>query len=182
MMNRNEAPELSSTSRATRLDVDAQPTTAGGPSGYRSAGRSSRSASAASTTGSSAPSGVATAAAAAAAASATITITEEEEEQQGSHTPEILTLTLRPRPAVRWDENVIDNEGMSRKSSKRCCIFHKQREFGESSTDSSDQEGDGDDGSDDGEGDSGGSGMKPKGRRVARPKKGVVPDFQRFHA
>jgi protein phosphatase 1 regulatory subunit 11 len=120
-------------------------------------------------------------AAAAAAATATITITEEEE--QGSYAPEVLTLTLRPRPAVRWDENVIDNEGMSRKSSKRCCIFHKQREFGESSTDSSDQDDGGSDpeGGSDGDGE-GGSGMKSRGRRVARPKKGAVPDYQRFHA
>ena len=40
------------------------------------------------------------------------------------------------------DENVEDNEGLGRKSSKRCCIFHKQRDFGESSTDSSDNDSD----------------------------------------
>ena len=33
-----------------------------------------------------------------------------------------------------------DNEGLGRKSSKRCCIFHKPRAFGESSTDSSDND------------------------------------------
>ena len=46
----------------------------------------------------------------------------------------ILLLTL-----IR-DESVVDNEGLGKKSSKRCCIFHKQRPFGESSTDSSDDD------------------------------------------
>ncbi|GAO49041.1 hypothetical protein SAICODRAFT_71401 [Saitoella complicata NRRL Y-17804] len=38
---------------------------------------------------------------------------------------------------VQWDEDVVDNEGLGRKSSKVCCIFHKQRAFGESSSESS---------------------------------------------
>lgn len=79
--------------------------------------------------------------------------------------PEVLRLTLRGRSNVRWDESVVDNEGMGRRSSKRCCIFHKQRAFGESSTDSSDEEG----------------GHGHNHRKIARPKK-KVPDFQRFHA
>jgi protein phosphatase 1 regulatory subunit 11 len=176
MMNRHEATGLSSTSRTTHGPPDAPPTPVEGPSRPWNTGHSSLSPSAsAATTARAAPTTPATA-----AATATITITEEEEEQQGSRVPpEVLTLTLRPRPAVRWDETVIDNEGMSRKSSKRCCIFHKQREFGESSTDSSDQDDGG--GGSDGEGD-GSSGKKPWGRRVARPKKGSVPDYQRFHA
>lgn len=33
---------------------------------------------------------------------------------------EILTLELRPRRHVVWDDNVVDNEGMERKKSKRC--------------------------------------------------------------
>lgn len=83
------------------------------------------------------------------------------------HEPEPLVLTLQAHPSVRWENDVIDNEGMGRKSSKRCCIFHKQRPFDESSTDSSDQ-----DGNDD----------RDK-RKIARPKKSKeVPDFQRYHA
>lgn len=66
---------------------------------------------------------------------------------------------------MTWDEDVVDNEGLGRKSSKRCCIFHKQRAFGESSTDSSEEE------------DKDGNGH----RKIARPKK-KVPDYQRFHA
>ena len=117
-------------------------------------------------------------------ASATITITEE----QPLQTDEVLQLTLHARPNVRWDESVVDNEGMGRKSSKRCCIFHKQRSFGESSTDSSDNEYDSDkSGSSTASGGAGGNGDKKpravkKNRKIARPKSGKVPDYQRFHA
>jgi Protein phosphatase inhibitor len=71
------------------------------------------------------------------------------------------------------DEGVVDNEGLGRKSSKRCCIFHKQRAFGESSTDSSDY--DDDDDKDGSNGD----------KKIARKKKGgkkKTPDHLRFHA
>jgi hypothetical protein len=63
------------------------------------------------------------------------------------------------------------------KSSKRCCIFHKQRPFGESSTDSSDYE------SDHGEGDDGTMAIKAKddsekGRKSTGPKNGTtISDF-----
>eukprot|EP00980_Cylindrotheca_fusiformis_P006478 scaffold1377_cov126-Cylindrotheca_fusiformis.AAC.23 len=108
-------------------------------------------------------------------ATATLTITETPPQNQ---TDEVLQLTLQARPSVTWNEDVVDNEGLGRKSSKRCCIFHKQREFGESSTDSSDSEG---------SSSSGGPG-NGKERKVARKKSGSakqkkkVPDYQRFHA
>jgi len=84
---------------------------------------------------------------------------------------------------------VQDNEGLGRKSSKRCCIFHKQRAFGESSTDSSDNNDD----DDDSESSSSSGGGFPSQRRprtkmkdrkpIARPKQGGnVPDHQRYHA
>ena len=80
------------------------------------------------------------------------------------------------------DEAVIDNEGLGRKSSKRCCIFHKQRAFGESSTDSSDNDSDG--GSSSSSGGPGGGKKKPitrkKQGKIEQDKK--VPDFQRYHA
>ncbi|KAJ9651566.1 Type 1 phosphatases regulator ypi1 [Neophaeococcomyces mojaviensis] len=38
------------------------------------------------------------------------------------------------RRTIQWAEDVIDNEGLGRKKSKVCCIFHKTREFGESSS------------------------------------------------
>jgi protein phosphatase 1 regulatory subunit 11 len=110
--------------------------------------------------------------------SATVTVTET---AAGTTTNqnEVLRLTLVARPTVRWDENVQDNEGLGRKSSKRCCIFHKQRDFGESSTDSSDNDDSGSDSGDDRD-------KKPKAakRKIAKPKskRTAAPDHQRFHA
>lgn len=114
-------------------------------------------------------------------ATTTMTLTETSAIPAASET-EVLRLSLVPRPTVRWDENVQDNEGLGRKSSKRCCIFHKQRDFGESSTDSSEDEID-----DSHESDSDKDiDKKPKAlkRKIAKPKsKGTpVPDHQRFHA
>jgi len=87
---------------------------------------------------------------------------------------------------------VVNNEGMGRKSSKRCCIFHKTRAFGESSTESSDDDGGGDD--DDGStsssssGGVGGNAQRPVARKKGNKEMGgvgrkpKVPDYQRFHA
>ncbi|KAL6703226.1 Type 1 phosphatases regulator ypi1 [Coniothyrium glycines] len=51
------------------------------------------------------------------------------------------TLRLRAEPAeqrhIQWAEDVIDNEGMGKKSSKVCCIYHKPRAVDESSDDGS---------------------------------------------
>ncbi|KAF5374513.1 hypothetical protein D9615_009097 [Tricholomella constricta] len=48
------------------------------------------------------------------------------------------TLRLRGGPRnkqrVAWDEDVVDNEGCGRKSSKICCIYNKPRKFDESSS------------------------------------------------
>ncbi|KAL3798396.1 hypothetical protein HJC23_005049 [Cyclotella cryptica] len=99
----------------------------------------------------------------------------------------ILRLSLRPHPHVTWDEGVVNNEGLGRKSSKRCCIFHKQRAFGESSTESS-EDGSGDDGGSTSSSSSGGGGsgkaMRPLAKKKMRGKVGKpkVPDYQRFHA
>ncbi|BFZ57557.1 Type 1 phosphatases regulator ypi1 [Savitreella phatthalungensis] len=38
------------------------------------------------------------------------------------------------RPRVRWTTGTVDNEGLGRKSSKICCIYHKPRNFDESSS------------------------------------------------
>jgi protein phosphatase 1 regulatory subunit 11 len=51
---------------------------------------------------------------------------------------------------VKWDDSVVDNEGMGRKSSKICCIYKKPWQFGESSSDESSS----DDANDDKEGSS----------------------------
>lgn len=110
---------------------------------------------------------------------ATLTETVAETTQTETEQTEVLQLTLRAPPSVRWDESIVDNEGLGRKSSKRCCIFHKQRDFGESSTDSSDAES----GGEENNGDNSGDLATHKHRKIARPKKSDnVPDFQRFHA
>ncbi len=56
----------------------------------------------------------------------------------------VTRLVLKPKKArkqVVWAEDVVDNEGAGKKSSKICCVYHKPRAFGESSSeDSSDCE------------------------------------------
>ncbi|KAF8176146.1 phosphatase inhibitor-domain-containing protein [Mycena galopus ATCC 62051] len=44
----------------------------------------------------------------------------------------------RTRRRVAWTEDVVDNEGCGRKSSKICCIYHKPKNFDESSSEDSD--------------------------------------------
>ena len=119
----------------------------------------------------------------------------------------VYTLRLTStRPHVTWDESTVDNEGLGRKSSKRCCIFHKPREFGESSSESeiddSDDDSDTDDSSSSSDEEYGRASvaghaalhqgkMKKKKKigknkdrkKIARPKQSSdVPDFQRYHA
>ena len=51
----------------------------------------------------------------------------------------------RTRARVAWDEGVVDNEGAGKKKSKICCIYHKPRQFDESSSEeSSDSDSDSD--------------------------------------
>ncbi|KAK9059501.1 hypothetical protein SSX86_020204 [Deinandra increscens subsp. villosa] len=50
-----------------------------------------------------------------------------------------LTLTLNPRrKKVTWKDGTVDNEFLQRKSSKKCCIFHKEKPFDEDSSDDED--------------------------------------------
>ena len=57
----------------------------------------------------------------------------------GPSTPSA-TLRLRAEPEesqrVRWAEGVVDNEGMGKKSSKVCCIYHKPHAPGDSGSES----------------------------------------------
>ncbi|GAA5981559.1 hypothetical protein JCM11641_004097 [Rhodosporidiobolus odoratus] len=50
-------------------------------------------------------------------------------------------LRLRGRgpagPRVQWTDETVDNEGLGRKKSKICCIYHKPKPFDESSDESS---------------------------------------------
>ncbi|KUI67128.1 Type 1 phosphatases regulator ypi-1 [Cytospora mali] len=64
--------------------------------------------------------------------------TQTEPEIQ-TQTP-ILRLRGAPRnrgPRVQWAEGVVDNEGMGKKKSKVCCIYHRPKGVDESSDESS---------------------------------------------
>ncbi|CRG99179.1 protein phosphatase inhibitor 3, putative [Plasmodium relictum] len=61
-------------------------------------------------------------------------------DQNGNASTIVRILKLSPQKMVRWDENTIDNENAKKKSSKICCIYHKPREFGESSDSNSDSD------------------------------------------
>lgn len=37
---------------------------------------------------------------------------------------EVVRVVLRPRRTVRWTEDTVDNEGLGRKKSKSCCVYH----------------------------------------------------------
>ncbi len=43
---------------------------------------------------------------------------------------------------VQWEEGVVDNEFMGKKSSKCCCIYNKPHKFDESDTESDSDGGD----------------------------------------
>ncbi|GAB2271894.1 hypothetical protein Dimus_006723 [Dionaea muscipula] len=50
--------------------------------------------------------------------------------------PETLILRLnRKKKKVTWKEGTVDNEFLGKKSSKKCCIFHKQKSFDEDDSD-----------------------------------------------
>ncbi|KAE9397683.1 hypothetical protein BT96DRAFT_883776 [Gymnopus androsaceus JB14] len=71
----------------------------------------------------------------------TITGTPPSEDQGSSNDPansttgtlKLRASTRKPRQKVIWREDVVDNEGAGKKSSKICCIYHKPKAFDESS-------------------------------------------------
>ncbi|KFH64882.1 hypothetical protein MVEG_09610 [Podila verticillata NRRL 6337] len=99
---------------------------------------------------------------------------------------------------VQWDEEVVDNEHMGKKKSKICCIFKKQKEFGDSSDESS-SESDSDSGSESDGGPSTGRGSGSGGhkdhdescnhhhghshgsrKKAGKPKKRVLNEYERM--
>ncbi|KAL3459974.1 phosphatase inhibitor-domain-containing protein [Aspergillus heterothallicus] len=50
--------------------------------------------------------------------------------------PQPVEQDTTPTRRIRWSEDVVDNEGLGKKSSKVCCIYHKARPVGESSSES----------------------------------------------
>ncbi|KAI9359590.1 type 1 phosphatases regulator YPI1 [Zopfochytrium polystomum] len=86
----------------------------------------------------------ATAPSSSASASRTITLTETRTEA-ATATVRLTAVASTPLQdaassgrRIQWAENVEDNEGLGRKSSKVCCIYRKPRRFDESSDESSD--------------------------------------------
>ncbi|KAK4992393.1 Type 1 phosphatases regulator ypi1 [Elasticomyces elasticus] len=71
--------------------------------------------------------------------SATVTITQTESSPQVQLPSGTLRLRAEPieQRRISWAEDVVDNEGMGKKSSKVCCIYHKPREPGDSSSEDS---------------------------------------------
>ena len=66
---------------------------------------------------------------------------------RGAH--DTTTSTSRRR-RIQWAEGTVDNEGLGRKKSKVCCIYHKEHPVGESSDESSSSSDDSESGGDDG--------------------------------
>ncbi|KAM5539270.1 hypothetical protein V8D89_007143 [Ganoderma adspersum] len=71
--------------------------------------------------------------------SRTITLRDDQpREEDNSDTQSMGTLRLRGvarhRQRVVWREDVVDNEGAGKKKSKICCIYHKPRQYDESSS------------------------------------------------
>merc|ERR1712050_445313 len=78
--------------------------------------------------------------------SATQTITSSNENRDTVPTLRLTaeTSSSQPRRGIRWTEDTVDNEHLGRKSSKKCCIFHKPKADPRDSTseesDSSDED------------------------------------------
>ncbi|KAK2640877.1 hypothetical protein Ddye_022640 [Dipteronia dyeriana] len=53
----------------------------------------------------------------------------------------VLRLNRRKKKKVTWKEGTVDNEFMQKKSSKKCCIFHKDKPFDEDTSDDDDDHG-----------------------------------------
>ncbi|XP_043533981.1 E3 ubiquitin-protein ligase PPP1R11 [Chiloscyllium plagiosum] len=80
-----------------------------------------------------------------AAASASSTVTETVDRHQATDVENrSITIRLRKRKTnkkVEWTSDTVDNEHLGRRSSKCCCIYEKPRAFGESSSESEDEDG-----------------------------------------
>ncbi|KAF5731548.1 type 1 phosphatases regulator YPI2 [Tripterygium wilfordii] len=59
----------------------------------------------------------------------TVTLQTPDHPLLQKHPPQTLVLRLNRKKNVSWKEGTVDNEFMQKKSSKKCCIFHKQKPF-----------------------------------------------------
>eukprot|EP00004_Rigifila_ramosa_P024764 TRINITY_DN7261_c0_g1_i1.p2 TRINITY_DN7261_c0_g1~~TRINITY_DN7261_c0_g1_i1.p2 ORF type:complete len:141 (-),score=27.13 TRINITY_DN7261_c0_g1_i1:38-460(-) len=81
------------------------------------------------------------------------------------------------RRHIEWQAETIDNEHMNKKKSKKCCIFHKPRSFGESDTESSDDNA----GSSGNSTDSDGGPQRPKRKRKQQGPHQHAPGCSHAH-
>ncbi|XP_034949749.1 E3 ubiquitin-protein ligase PPP1R11-like isoform X2 [Chelonus insularis] len=74
--------------------------------------------------------------------SQTETVLEGDVSDSGQDVPTITLCLRKPRSSkkVQWTSGTVDNENLNKKKSKCCCIYEKPRQFGESSSDDSDDE------------------------------------------
>lgn len=73
----------------------------------------------------------------------TETVLEADVTDSGSQDVPTVRLRLRKPKSnkkVQWTQGTVDNEHMNKKKSKCCCIYEKPRNFGESSSEDSDDE------------------------------------------
>lgn len=91
-----------------------------------------------------------TAAPSATSGSQTILQSEQTPNQPPSATLRLRATGPETRRHIQWAEDVVDNEGMGKKSSKVCCIYHKPHEPGHSDSEDDSSSSSGESGSDDG--------------------------------
>ncbi|CAN6996816.1 hypothetical protein IGI04_018506 [Brassica rapa subsp. trilocularis] len=63
--------------------------------------------------------------------SATTSVILETPVSQSQPTERLVLRLNRKKKKVSWKDGTVDNEFMQKKSSKKCCIFHKQKPFDE---------------------------------------------------
>lgn len=70
--------------------------------------------------------------------SATTSVILENPVSQPQPTERLVLRLNRKKKKVSWKDGTVDNEFMQKKSSKKCCIFHKQKPFDEDDSDEED--------------------------------------------
>ncbi|KAF8046014.1 hypothetical protein N665_4121s0001 [Sinapis alba] len=72
--------------------------------------------------------------------SATTSVILETPVTQSQPTERLVLRLNRKKKTVSWKDGTVDNEFMQKKSSKKCCIFHKQKPFDEDDSEEDDDD------------------------------------------
>lgn len=72
----------------------------------------------------------------------TETLSERDIAEGSQDVPTVRLCLRKPKSSkkVQWTQGTVDNEHMNKKKSKCCCIYEKPKDFGESSSEDSDDE------------------------------------------